>query len=147
MKKILVMGLPGAGKTTLSTALAPRLNAVHFNADEIRQKINKELTFHIPDRVEHAKRMGILCDIVNRSGHYAIADFVCPLDSTREAFGAKDSFVIWVNRPPVRNFTETTAIFKEPKEYHIKVTDEYELEYWVNRAADHIRSFDKDYHI
>jgi predicted kinase len=34
-RKILVMGLPGSGKTTLATALAPLLNAVVFNAEPI----------------------------------------------------------------------------------------------------------------
>ena len=33
MRKILIMGLPGAGKTTLAQRLAPLLNAVVFNAD------------------------------------------------------------------------------------------------------------------
>jgi adenylate kinase family enzyme len=32
-RKILIMGLPGAGKTTLANTLAPLLNAVVFNAD------------------------------------------------------------------------------------------------------------------
>ena len=32
MNKILIMGLPTAGKTTLAKVLARRLNAVHFNA-------------------------------------------------------------------------------------------------------------------
>jgi DNA helicase TIP49 (TBP-interacting protein) len=32
-RKILIMGLPGAGKTTLANALAPLLNAVVFSAD------------------------------------------------------------------------------------------------------------------
>ena len=59
-RKILIMGLPGAGKTTLAHALAPRLNAVHFNADEIRREINSDLGFSEPDRVEHARRMGWL---------------------------------------------------------------------------------------
>jgi adenylylsulfate kinase len=34
-QKILIMGLPGAGKTTLANTLAPRLNAVVFNADAV----------------------------------------------------------------------------------------------------------------
>ena len=36
MRKILIMSLPGAGKTTLATALAPLINAVVFNADAVR---------------------------------------------------------------------------------------------------------------
>ena len=87
------MGLPGSGKTTLSVELAKMLNAVHFNADEIRKEVNKNLSFTPEDRIEHAKRMGILCDIVVRSGQYVIADFVCPLPETREAFGLENTFV------------------------------------------------------
>ena len=36
-RKILIMGLPGAGKTTLARKLAPLLHAVLFNADEVRK--------------------------------------------------------------------------------------------------------------
>ena len=39
MRKILIMGLPGAGKTTLATALAPLINAVVFNADGVRANL------------------------------------------------------------------------------------------------------------
>jgi len=77
-KKILIMGLPGAGKTTLSKVLAPRLNAVHFNADEVRANINKDLGFADADRLEHARLMCWLCDRVVEVGGYAIADFICP---------------------------------------------------------------------
>ena len=34
------MGLPGSGKTTLAKILAPRLNAIHLNADEVRKQVN-----------------------------------------------------------------------------------------------------------
>ena len=40
MKIILVMGLPGAGKTTLADKLAPELNAKRLNADEVRKAAN-----------------------------------------------------------------------------------------------------------
>ncbi|HYL50189.1 MAG TPA: adenylyl-sulfate kinase, partial [Stellaceae bacterium] len=67
-RKILIMGLPGAGKTTLATALGPRLSAVHFNADEIRKNINRDLGFSAADRTEQARRMGWLCDQVVKAG-------------------------------------------------------------------------------
>jgi adenylylsulfate kinase-like enzyme len=51
------MGLPGAGKTALSFVMAPRLNAVHFNADDGRANINKDLGFSEADRIEHARRI------------------------------------------------------------------------------------------
>src|ERR1700694_5618105 len=57
-RKILIMGLPGAGKTTLANALAPLLNAVVFNADAVRANLSRDLGFSHDDRVEHARRMG-----------------------------------------------------------------------------------------
>src|SRR5215204_7239937 len=59
VKKILIMGLPGAGKTTLANALAPRLNAVIFNADEVRANVSKDLGFSEPDRIEHRPAHGL----------------------------------------------------------------------------------------
>ena len=109
-QRILIMGLPGAGKTTLSKALAPRLNAVHFNADEVRANINKDLGFASADRIEHARRMGWLCDRVVEVGGYAVADFICPTAETREAFfGTSDAFVIWVDRIKAGRSEEHTS--------------------------------------
>jgi len=37
MKKILIMGLPGSGKTTLASELVPLLNARWLNNDKVRK--------------------------------------------------------------------------------------------------------------
>ena len=39
-KKILIMGLPGSGKSYLSNLLAPMLKAVWLNADQVRKDAN-----------------------------------------------------------------------------------------------------------
>ena len=44
-RKILIMGLPGSGKTTLAEILVRKLNAAWFNADAVRQDIYSELGF------------------------------------------------------------------------------------------------------
>ena len=75
-RKILIMGLPGAGKTTLANALAPLLSAVVFNADAVRANLSANLGFSHEDRVEHARRMGWMCDRVAESGGTVIADFI-----------------------------------------------------------------------
>ena len=38
--KILVMGLPGSGKTYLTERLVPLINAAWYNADNVREMAN-----------------------------------------------------------------------------------------------------------
>lgn len=115
MKKILIMGLPHSGKTTLAQALAPLLRAVHFNADAVRENINKDLGFSVEDRIEQARRMGWLCDRAVEAGHYAIADFVCPTFETRHAFGSDGSFRVYVNTDKHTPYEDTKALFEPPE--------------------------------
>jgi adenylylsulfate kinase len=56
MKIILIMGLPGSGKTTLAAELAPMLNAKRLNADEVRKEAN-DWDFSEEGRKRQAKRM------------------------------------------------------------------------------------------
>lgn len=130
-RRILLMGLPGAGKTTLATKLALRLNAVHFNADEIRANINRDLGFSVEDRIEQARRMGWLCDQVARTGNYAIADFICPTPKTREAFGP--AFIVWLARIEEGRFQDTNHLFVPPSRFDMKVTADGAPEAWVER--------------
>ena len=139
-KKILVMGLPGAGKTTLSKQLAPRLNAVHFNADDVRANVNKDLGFSESDRIEHACRMGWLCDQVVKVGCFAIADFICPTLAAREAFmSGGDAFVIWVDRIQAGAFEDTNRMFVLPRRFDLRVTANGSPEYWAEQAMRQLR--------
>jgi cytidyltransferase-like protein len=133
------MGLPGAGKTTLSKVLAPRLGAVHFNNDDIRRNINKDLGFSIEDRLEQARRMGHLCQLVVDSGADAIADFVCPTEATRQAFGEDDAFIIWVDRIDAGRFEDTNNIWEPPSRYDVRVTADGAPEYWAEQVVRKLR--------
>ena len=117
-KKILIMGLPGGGKTTLASTLVPLLGAVHFNADEVRGELWPELGYSPHARLIQAERMGWLCNRVVESGGYAVADFICPTVECRHAFG--EAFVVWVDRPSSpkspAHFTETQALWDQPSE-------------------------------
>lgn len=130
------MGLPGAGKTTLARVLAPTLGAVWFNADAVRKNVNKDLGFSPADRVEHARRMGWLCDRIVEAGGVAIADLVCPTEETRRAFG--DAFLVWVDRISQSRFADTNALFQPPKRYDLRVTSEGDVEFWVRRIREAI---------
>ena len=128
-RKILIMGLPGAGKTTLARVLTPKLQAVWFNADEVRANLHKDLGFSHADRIEHARRMGWLCDKVAEAGGIAIADFVCPTAETRAAFG--EAFVIFVDRIQAGRFEDTNRMFIPPDKYDVRVEANGEPEYWA----------------
>lgn len=139
-KKILIMGLPGAGKTTLARVLAQRLNAAHYNADEVRANINKDLGFSEADRLEQARRMGWLCDIVVKCGNYAIADFICPTAAARKAFTADgDAFVIWIDRIKEGRFEDTNRLFEPPATCDLRVTADGTPEYWAEQTARLLR--------
>lgn len=138
VRKILIMGLPGTGKTTLTRVLAPLLGAVVFNGDEVRAGISRDLGFSHDDRLEHARRMGWLCDQVVAAGGTAIADFVCPTAATRVAFGNTigETFVIWVNRIAAGRFEDTNRMFEPPRrgEVHLHVTPDGTPEHWAELA-------------
>jgi cytidyltransferase-like protein len=136
-RKILIMGLPGAGKTTLAHSLAPLLNAVIFNADEVRANINRDLGFALEDRIEHARRMGWMCDRVVEAGGTAIADFICPTPETRAAFGP--DFVVWVDRIAEGRFADTNRMFVAPETCDVRVTAEGTPRHWAERILARLR--------
>ena len=84
-QRILIMGLPGSGKTTLATALKAKLTADHFNADEVRAKFN-DWDFSEAGRIRQSKRMRELADA--STAEYVIADFVAPLVEMRNNYKA-----------------------------------------------------------
>jgi hypothetical protein len=136
-RKILIMGLPGAGKTSLAGALAPLLNAVVFNADAVRANLSRDLGFSHEDRVEHARRMGWMCDRVVEAGGTVIADFICPTPETRAAFG--DAFVIWVDRIEAGRFEDTNRMFVAPDRIDLRITADGAPQYWAEHALARLR--------
>lgn len=140
-RKILIMGLPGTGKTTLALELAPLLKAVHFNADDVRSNLNRDLGFSPADRIEQARRMGWLCDRVIEAGHAAIADFVCPTPEARKAFGP--AYTIWVDRIGESRFADTNQLFVPPEAFDVRIPYEGNARLWARRIIlEHPQTFE-----
>jgi hypothetical protein len=119
---IQVIGLPGAGKSTFAKELADRINGIHLNADEVRAELNKDLGFTAEDRIEQARRMGALSRLLSKQGYHVVVDFVNPTKETRDSFGKPDK-VVWMNRKPVRDFPDTTAMWETPHNVDLMFDD------------------------
>jgi hypothetical protein len=115
-----ISGLPGAGKSTLASALAARINAVIWNADRVRDNLWPDLGFSVEARSEQARRMGFLAREMEEQGQTVIVDFVCPTGRTREAFGKPDVF-IWVDRIDAGRFQDTNLLWEDPETFDVRI--------------------------
>tara|TARA_B100000614_G_scaffold91499_1_gene82694 strand:- start:155 stop:562 length:408 start_codon:yes stop_codon:yes gene_type:complete len=119
MKIILIMGLPGSGKTTLASELVPLLKAKWLNADEVRKEAN-DWDFSPEGRTRQAKRMWTKAEEYKNQGNHVVADFVCPTPAARALFPA--DFIIWVDTIKEGRFDDTNKMFVKPEKYDFHVT-------------------------
>ena len=118
MKKILIMGLSGAGKTYLAERLVPKINAVWLNADKVRKEAN-DWDFSDDGRKRQAKRMRDLAQKAISEGKYVVADFICPTEKTRNEFAA--DYVVWVDTIKSGRYEDTNKIFEPTKKFNFRV--------------------------
>tara|TARA_R110002072_G_scaffold96381_3_gene212075 strand:- start:137 stop:571 length:435 start_codon:yes stop_codon:yes gene_type:complete len=116
---ILIMGLPGSGKTTLAETLTPMFNAVWLNADKVRKEVN-DWDFSEQGRLKQSIRMKILATKAKSENRNVIVDFICPTEYTRKEFNA--DYTIWMDTIKVSRFEDTDKIFEEPKNPNFIVT-------------------------
>ena len=135
MKIILVMGLPGAGKTTLANEMATLINAKRLNADEVR-KAADDLDFSEEGRVRQAKRMAEFALKLKTEGHYVIADFVAPTPEARNLFPS--DFRIWVDTIKKGRFEDTNQMFVNPKNFNFHVTTQ-DAKKWAPLIIEEIK--------
>lgn len=118
--KILIMGLPGSGKTWLAEKLQVRLNCAWFNADEIRKMAN-DWEFSEAARMRQAYRMKSVADYEKSCSRTVICDFVCPLEITRDAF--EPDYTVWMDTIKEGRFNDTNKMFQKPTEVDYHVTE------------------------
>ena len=135
MKKILIMGLPGSGKTTLASELVPLLNAKWLNNDKVRKAAN-DWDFSEEGRSRQAKRMSDLAEKYNKKGNYVVCDFICPTSKARELFNA--DFVIWVDTIKEGKFKDTNEMFVKPEKFDFQVTTQ-DAKVWAKQIAEKIK--------
>ncbi|MDB2599801.1 adenylyl-sulfate kinase [Gammaproteobacteria bacterium] len=127
--KILVMGLPGSGKTYLTERLVPLLNAAWYNADKVREMAN-DWDFSDEGRKRQSKRMRTFADFEKHFNRLVVCDFVCPTKETRENFNA--DIVIWMDTIKEGRFEDTNKLFQNPDKVDFHITE------WNEHNQDHI---------
>lgn len=157
-QKILIMGLPGSGKTYLATALKKYLEdnsslktmpmyrtvnmeqmptAYHsrvdwFNADEIRKRYN-DWDFSKEGRIRQSLRMAEFA--LKCSGDYVICDFVAPLTEQRNNF--KADWTIWMDTIDAGRYEDTNQVFVPPEVYDFRITEQ-NAKKWAEFIGNHI---------
>ena len=93
--KILIFGLPGSGKSTLSEPFAELVGGVWLNADVVRKEYD-DWDFKV-----------------------AVADFVCPTEEARQAFAP--DYTVWMDTIKEGRFEDTNKMFEKPAsfDYHV----------------------------
>jgi len=135
MKIILIMGLPGSGKTTLADELGPMLKAKRLNADQVRKEAN-DWDFSEEGRKRQAKRMADFALKMKKDGSYVVADFICPTPEARSLFPA--DFVIWVDTIKEGRFDDTNKMFVKPDKYDFHVTTQ-DAKNWAPKILEEIK--------
>ena len=128
---IQIIGLPGSGKTVLAEVLVSKINAIHLNADKVREYVNYDLGFSHADRIKQSKRLGGIARILSEQGYDVVVDFVCPTKETRTAFGIPD-ILIWVDRIKSSRYEDTNHMWEEPKFADIIIANGMTVEEEVN---------------
>ena len=159
-QRILIMGLPGSGKTTLAEALKKYLEkngdlekinpgrmlnheaipgpdfwnvrVDWFNADEIRRRFN-DWDFSNEGRIRQSIRMfefSMKC-----TGEFVICDFVAPLPEMRNNF--KADWVIWVDTIDQGRYEDTNKAFIPPTVYDFRINTQ-DADKWAQYVGSRI---------
>lgn len=159
-QRILVMGLPGAGKTYFAERLKHfleqngdifkvnptrvmnyegipdhavlKVSVDWFNADEIRKRFN-DWDFSREGRIRQSLRMFEFA--VKCSGDFVICDFVAPLPEMRHNF--KADWTIWMDTIDAGRYEDTNRAFVAPDVYDFRVTEQ-NAEKWAEFVGTHI---------
>lgn len=131
-------GLSGAGKTTISQAVAEQLRSHDckleiLDGDIVRQNLTKGLGFSKEDRDENIRRIGFVSHLLTRNGVIVLVSAISPYRAVREEVKARigDFVEVFVNAPlAVCEDRDVKGLYKKARSGEIAnftgVSDPYE---------------------
>jgi DNA polymerase III delta prime subunit len=152
-QRILIMGLPGSGKTYMAEALKKYLEkhgtkkesaaemlpitgfnatVTWFNADDVRRKYN-DWDFSKEGRIRQSIRM--LEFALSSATDYVICDFVAPIPEMRNNF--KADWTVWMDTIEEGRFEDTNKMFVPPEVYDFRITEQ-NADKWAEFIGEHI---------
>jgi len=131
-------GLSGAGKTTISRAVAEKLRSLNcgieiLDGDIVRQNLTKGLGFSKADRDENIRRIGFVSHLLTRNGVIVLVSAISPYREIRQEVRQKigDFVEVFVNAPlAVCESRDVKGLYKKARAGEIKsftgIDDPYE---------------------
>lgn len=169
-KVIWMCGLSGSGKTTIAKGVEKALHGRGYltmilDGDNIRDGINKGLTFSSADREENIRRIAEVSKLFLNCGIIVINCFVSPelrmREIAKQIIGEKDFIEIYINTPlniceerdvkglykkarkgEIKNFTGIDAPFEAPVNPDLDIkTNEMNIEEAVQKTVTYLLPF------
>ena len=159
-------GLSGSGKSTIANRVEQLLHekGVHtyiLDGDNIRNGLNKDLSFKPKDREENIRRIAEVSNLMIDAGLVILAAFISPYEKDREkvrkTVGARNMIEIYINtsikecehrdvkglykkarQGEIKNMTGISAPYEAPKKPEIEIKTE---ELSVENAAKKITNY------
>ena len=135
---VLIMGLPGAGKTTLAADVAAKLlfdRVLWLNADAVRERFD-DWDFTPEGRLRQSYRMRKLADEgLAKDRQFVVIDMVAPLKEMRDVIAP--DILVWVDTIDKGRFEDTNRMFEPPEYYDLHVTTQ-DSEHWANITLEKI---------
>lgn len=156
-------GLSGSGKSTIAVGLEKELiargyHAVILDGDNIRNGINKGLTFTLEDRKENIRRIAEIAKLFCQTGMITIASFISPTREMRtfakSIIGEDDFHEVFVNTPleiceqrdvkglykkaragEISNFSGIDSPYEAPKQPFLEIKTEHQS---IEQSVDQV---------
>lgn len=148
-KCIWLLGLSGAGKTTLANSIASKLPSQKvkiLDGDVLRKGINHDLGFSDHDRMENVRRTAEIARLFIEEGYWVIVALITPFEAMRQSNRQilSDKYIeVFVDTPisiceqrdpkglyakvaqnQLKNFTGKDSLFERPAAPHLTIITE-----------------------